>query len=62
MARNDVMIDKIASKFSIGSIAGGLQKENQSITDSILGPAQLDSRGFPTTLDRFKIYDHCNDV
>jgi hypothetical protein len=62
MARNDVMIDKIASRFSIFSIAGGIQKENQTITDSILGPAPLDSRGFPTTLDRFRIYDHCNDV
>jgi hypothetical protein len=61
MARNDVMIDKIASRFSIFSIAGGIQKE---IADSILGPAApLDSRGFPTTLDRgFRIYDHCSDV
>lgn len=42
MARNDIMIDKIASRFSIFSIAGGIQKENQTITDSILGPAQLD--------------------
>ena len=62
MGRNDVMIDKIASRFSICSIAGGLQKENQAITDFILGPAQLDSKGFPTTLDRFRIFDHCNDV
>jgi hypothetical protein len=62
MGRNDVMIDNIASRFSICSIAGGFQKENQTITDSILGPAKLDSRGFPTALDRFKIFDHCNDV
>jgi len=32
------------------------------MTDSILGPASLDSRGFPMTLDRFRIFDHYNDV
>jgi hypothetical protein len=56
MANNNSIIEKISSRFSLNSLTGNTK-------DLInFGPVELNSKGFPLTLDRFRLFDYYTEV